>query len=78
MSYPLIPFINVSNFFKQKIMYIMTFRVAHWDTLDDSLAFCKGKIFLSVLMASVMCLCFRMQHDDILEHTNGKCHLCTL
>ena len=27
-------------------------------------------------MASVMCLYFRVQEEDILEHTNGKCHLC--
>ena len=29
-------------------------------------------------MASVMCLHFSMQEEDILEHTNAKCHLCTL
>ena len=29
-------------------------------------------------MASVMCLYFCMQEEDIVEHTNGKCHLCTL
>jgi hypothetical protein len=29
-------------------------------------------------MASVMCLHFTMLKEDILEHTNGKCHLCTL
>ena len=57
---------------------MMAFRVAHWYILDDDLAFWKGKIFLSVLMASVMFLRFRMQYEDILEHTNGKCHLCTL
>ena len=33
-----------------------------------------GKIFWSVLMTSVMRL---MQEEDILEHTNGKCCLCT-
>ena len=41
--YPLvvnrIPFFNISNFFKWKRTYIMTFRVAHKDTLDDSLPF---------------------------------------
>ena len=47
-------------------IFSMTFRVAHWDMLDDSLA---GKIFLSVLTASVMCLHFSMQGEDILEHT---------
>ena len=35
----MIPFVNIGNFFKWKIIYIMTYRVAHWDMLDDSLAF---------------------------------------
>ena len=35
-------------------------------------------MLLSVLMASVTCLQFSMQEEDITEHTNGKCHLCTL
>jgi hypothetical protein len=46
-----------------------------WGT---SILVCKGKIFLSVLMAGVMCLHFSMQGKDILECTNGKCHVCTL
>ena len=52
----------------------MTFRVAHWDIMvDDNL------MFLSALMAlRVVCLHFTMQEGGILEHTNGKCHLCTL
>ena len=29
-------------------------------------------------MASVMCSHFGMQEEDTLEHTNGKCLLCTL
>ena len=29
-------------------------------------------------MASVMCLHFNLQVEDILEHSNGKYHLCTL
>ena len=29
-------------------------------------------------MASVVWLHFSMQEGDILEHTNVKCHLCTL
>ena len=29
-------------------------------------------------MASVMGLHFSMKEEDILEHINGKCHLCTL
>ena len=27
-----IPFVNISNFSERKKIYIMTFRVAHWDT----------------------------------------------
>ena len=38
---------------------------------------CKGSIILSILMASVMHLHLSMQEEDILEHTNGKCQLCT-
>ena len=38
----------------------------------------QGKIILSILLASVMCLHFGMQEEDILERTNAKCHLCTL
>ena len=33
---------------------------------------------LRLLMASVMSLQFHRQEKDILDHTNGKCHLCTL
>jgi hypothetical protein len=29
-------------------------------------------------MASVMCLYFSMQEEDIVEHINGKCNLCQL
>jgi hypothetical protein len=39
---------------------------------------CKGKIFLSVSMASVMGLHFSMQEEDILQGTNGKRNLRTL
>ena len=39
---------------------------------------CKGEIYSSVLMASGMCLHSSMQKEDRFEHTNGKCHLCTL
>jgi hypothetical protein len=31
----MIPFVNISSFFKWKIAYIMTFKVAYWDTLLD-------------------------------------------
>ena len=42
VSHPLanmISFVNISNFFKWKNIYIVTFRVAHWDMLDDSVVF---------------------------------------
>ena len=35
----MIPFVNISNFLKWITIYIVKFRVAHWDALDDSLAF---------------------------------------
>ena len=51
-------FVNISNLFKCKETYIMIFREAHWDTLDDSLVLWyarqQGKISFSVLMTSVM------------------------
>ena len=37
----------------------------------------KGKTTLSILMAIVMCLHFSSQEEDILEHTNAQCHVCT-
>ena len=63
-----------------KKIYNITIRVGHWDTLDASLA-CfsiKRKMVLRLLMASVLCLQSSLQEGDILEHTYGKCHLCTL
>ena len=33
-----ISFINMSTFFQWKNIYVMTISVAHWNTLDDSLA----------------------------------------
>jgi hypothetical protein len=35
----MIPFVNISNFFKWKNVYIMTFRVARRDIFDESLVF---------------------------------------
>ena len=35
----MIVFVHVSNILKWKFIYIMTFRVAHWDTWDDNFAF---------------------------------------
>ena len=32
---------------------------------------CKGKLLLSILMASLMCLNFSMQEEESLEHTNA-------
>ena len=34
----MIPYVNISNF-QVKNIFHMTFRVAHWDMLDDSLVF---------------------------------------
>ena len=33
---------------------------------------------MSLRMANGTCLQFSMQEEDILEHTNVECHLCTL
>ena len=33
----------------------------------------QGEDSFELLMASVMCLHFSMQEDDVLEHTNDKC-----
>ena len=38
----------------------------------------QGEDIFERTMASVMCLHLSMHEEDILEHTNGKCHLCTL
>jgi hypothetical protein len=38
----------------------------------------QRKIFLSILIATSMCLHFSMQEEDTLEHTNVKCHFRTL
>ena len=38
---------------------------------------CKGKIIFSVLKYTKY-LQSSVQEEGILEHTNGKCHLCTL
>ena len=35
----MIPVVNISSFFKWKNICIMTFRVAHLDTLDKTLVF---------------------------------------
>ena len=52
----MIIFINISNFLKWEIIYIMTFSVARWDTRDDSffILVSKGKILLSILMPNVI------------------------
>ena len=73
----IILFVNISNFLKWN-KYPMTFSVWHRNTWDDSFVVCKGHIWLSILMTSVVCLHFSMKEDDVLEHTNIKCHLCTL
>ena len=35
----MISFVKISIFSSEKNIYIMTFRVAHWDTLTDSFVF---------------------------------------
>jgi hypothetical protein len=36
----------------------------------------KGKILLSMLMVSVMYLHSSVLEEDILEHSNARCHMC--
>ena len=38
----------------------------------------KREIFLRIPTTSVMCLHLSIQEEDIIEHTNAKCHMCTL
>jgi hypothetical protein len=40
----MISFAKLSDFVNWKNIYIMTFRVAHWDTLDDSLVFSYARV----------------------------------
>ena len=68
----MIPFVIICNFFKSEHIYIISFRVAHWDTIDFN---AKGQMFLSVLMESVMCLDINMQEEEILEPHNEN-HQC--
>ena len=44
----------------EKITFVMTFRVAHWDTLDGKscILVSKGKLFLSILMTTIICAHF--------------------
>ena len=75
LIFNMILFININKISKWKIIYIMTYSVVHWNTWDDSFAISmQGEILLSSLMASVMCLHFSVQEEDIREDTNVKCH----
>jgi hypothetical protein len=57
----------------------MTFRVAHWDTLDDNLAFSmQGEDIMSILKASVTCLHFSIQEEIFLSILMANVILCTL
>ena len=38
---------------------------------------CKEKIIWNILMTCVMCLHLSVQEEEVLEHTNAKCQLCT-
>ena len=56
----------------KKNIFIRTFRVAQWDTLDECLA------FFSLLMATVVsCFYILVCKGKIFEFTNGKCHAFT-
>ena len=64
----MIPFVNISNFFKGENIYVMTFRVACWDTLDNSLVpfvnisnFFKGK--------NIYVMTFRVACWDTLDNS---------
>ena len=49
----------------------MTFRVAHWDMLDDNLVSYQGEhIFECINDKCHMCLHFSIQEEDSLEHIN--------
>ena len=45
----MIPLVNISKKTKWKNIYVVAFRVSHWDTLDGSLAFkyARGRYFLA-------------------------------
>ena len=76
----MILFDNLCSFFKWQNMYIMAFSIStlghsRWKKL---LSVSKGKLLLSILMASGICLHFSMQEEDTLQYTNIMCYLCTL
>jgi hypothetical protein len=56
-----IPSINMSNFFKSKIIYIVIFRVADWDTIN----------------AIVLRLLCPLVWEYLFELTNGEYHVFT-
>ena len=74
-SHPLIAnmilFINISKFLKWKIYLHDDIGILEMIVLRLNM---QGKISLSILMASVICLRFNMQGHDLLEHTNAMCH----
>jgi hypothetical protein len=69
-------FMNISNFIKWKNIYIITFSIAHWNTLDGSLRFCIKDIIEHTNEKYHM-LPFSVQVIDILKHNDAKCHLST-
>ena len=57
----------------------MTFREAHWDSLDDSLVFSYVREDNSKCTnGKCRVFSFQYEEEDTLELNNGKCHLCTL
>ena len=77
----MIPFVNISNFYKVKIYlrYGIQSSTLVYGRRQSCILVCKGKIFWSLPMASVMQLHFSIQEEEyILEHSNDKCQLCNI
>jgi hypothetical protein len=68
-------FLCLHNFL---ICTFFIFRIIFGRTCYVATVLCKGKILSSVLMGCAMGLHFGMQEEDIFEHIDVKCHLCTL
>ena len=70
MSRPLIAnmilFVDISNFSSERL-----FTFSHIGILEKIVCvlICNDNIFLSILMAGVMCSHYSKQEEDILEHT---------
>lgn len=74
-------FVHISNLFKYKVMYIMTFSIERCWILEkivlhfsiqreDIIEHTNDKVsYVNILVC---------KEDGILEHAYAKCHLCTL